>query len=136
MIKKAIIAALAATALVAGPAFAGDQHYRVVATDPKNNSRIQVPLGDRLVLRLEACESCGYSWKVMAKPNAAVIEYTKQLNSQRDPGCAAPCVGGTAHERFQFQSHGQGQTSVKLGYFPPGKHKPTKTKLLALDVTS
>ena len=135
MIKSSAAAALAVVALAAGPAFAGDQHYRVVATDPKNNARIEVPLGDRLVLRLEACESCGYSWKVMQKPDTAVIEYTKQLASQRDPGCSAPCVGGNAHERFQFQSHGQGQTTVKLGYFPPGKHKPAKTKLLDLAVT-
>lgn len=132
---KALVGAVLALAVSAGPAFAGDQHYRVVATDPKNNARIEVPLGDRLVLRLEACESCGYSWKVMQKPSAAVIAYSKQLKSQQDPGCSAPCTGGTAHERFQFQSKGQGQSTVKLGLFPPGKHKPAKTKLLNLAVT-
>lgn len=136
MIKASIAAAMCVVALAAGPAFAGDQHYRVVATDPKNNARIEVPLGDRLVLRLEDCTDCGYSWKILSKPNPAVIRYSKQLSSQPDSsGCKAPCVGGSVHVRYQFQSKGRGQTTVKLGYFPPGKHKPSKTKLLELAVT-
>lgn len=134
MIKASVAAAMCVVALAAGPAFAG-QHYRVVATDPKSHATIEVPLGDRLVLRLEDCASCGYTWKVMSRPNAAVMAYSKQLSSQPDSGCTAPCVGGTVHQRFQFQSKGRGQTTVKLGYFPPGKKKPSKTKLLNLDVT-
>jgi predicted secreted protein len=134
MFGKVVVVALAAV-FVAQPAFAGDQHYRVVATDPKNNARIEVPLGDRLVLRLDACESCGYSWKVVQKPNAAVVAFSRELRSQRDAGCSAPCAGGNAHERFLFQSHGQGETTVKLGYFGPGKHKPSRTKTLGLAVT-
>jgi predicted secreted protein len=134
MMKASVSAALAVVVLAAGPAFAGDQHYRVVATDPTNNSRIEVPLGDRLVLRLDACESCGFSWRIMQKPNAAVIEFSRQLKSQPEPTCQG-CVGGSVHERFQFQSKGHGQTSVELGYFGPAKTKPSKTKLLNLAVT-
>ncbi len=136
MLKASVTAALSVVVAAAGPAFAGDQHYRVVASDPKTNSRIEVPLGDRLLLRIKACESCGYSWRIVQKPNPAVIEYSRQLSSQQDPTCKG-CVGGTSHERFQFQSHGQGQTTVKLGYFPPGRdRKATKFKLLNLTVTS
>jgi len=135
MIKASVAAAMSVVALAAGPAFAG-QHYRVVATDPKSHATIEVPLGDRLVLRLEDCTDCGYSWKILSKPNSAVIVYSKQLNSQRDPGdCKPPCAGGSVHVRFQFQSKGQGETTVKLGYFPPGRSKPAKTKLLNLAVT-
>ena len=134
MIKASVAAAMTVVALTAGPAFAG-QHYTVVATDPKSHATIEVPNGDRLVLRLEDCADCGYTWKVMSKPNAAVIAYSKQLSSQQDPGCSSPCLGGTVHQRFRFQSKAVGQTTVKLGYFPPGKKKPSKTKLLNLDVT-
>ena len=96
MIKESMAAAMSVVALAAGPAFAGDQHYHVVVTDPKNNARIEVPLGDRLVLRLEDCTDCGYSWKILSKPNSAVIEFRKQLSSQPDrPACKAPCVGGS-----------------------------------------
>jgi predicted secreted protein len=119
------------TAAVAAP---GDQHYKVVATNPTSGSQIKVPLGDRLQLQLTACESCGYAWKVTKKPNAAVIAYVRQLSSVKQ-SCNG-CVGGNATERFLFQSKGVGVTTVALGYFPPGKSKPSKTLRLQLAVSS
>lgn len=132
MIKRALVAALAA-GLVAGPAFA-DQHYRVVASNPKSGATIKVPLGDELQLKLTACESCGFRWKIVKKPDAAVIAFDRRQKSVSQ--CTSPCTGGNATERWLFQSNAVGDTTVKLGYFGPGKSKPDKVKRLDLAVTS
>src|SRR4051794_7081826 len=133
MIQKALVAALVALGLVAGPALAGDQHYRVVATDPASGSKVVVPLGDDLVLLVKACEDCGYSWKLLKKPDPSVIAFDRRMSSQNP--CKSPCTGGTAYERFRFSSKGDGTTTVKLGYFGPGKSTPSKVKRLRLEVT-
>lgn len=132
MFKMPIAAVLVAT-LTAGPAFAG-QHYTVVASDPASGATIKIPDGDKLLLRLTACQSCGYQWKITRKPNSSVVVFDKQLTSISQ--CTAPCTGGNAIERFQFSSKSVGKTSVKLGYFGPGKSKPSKTKSLTLAVTA
>lgn len=132
MIKKAAAAALTVV-LVAGPAFAG-QHYRVVANNPKNGAKIEVPLGDQLQLKLTACESCGYRWKIMKKPNAAVIAFDKRQSSVSQ--CTSPCTGGNATERWLFDSAAVGSTVVKLGYFGPTSSSPTKTRRFQLAVVS
>lgn len=133
MIKKAAAAALIVVALVAGPAFAG-QHYRVVANNPKNGANVEVPLGDQLQLKLTACESCGYRWKIMKKPDAAVIAFDKRQSSVSQ--CTSPCTGGNATERWLFDSKSVGSTVVKLGYFGPSSSSPTKTRRLQLSVVS
>jgi predicted secreted protein len=133
MIKKSVAAALTFVALLAGPASAG-QHYRVVANNPKNGAKIEVPLGDRLELKLTACESCGYRWKITKKPDAAVIVFDKRLSSVSR--CTSPCTGGNATERWLFDSNAVGSTVVKLGYFGPSSDSPTKTRRLQLAVVS
>jgi len=132
MFKLPVVAVLAAV-LVAGPAFA-DQHYTVVASNPQSGATIKIPDGDELLLKLTACESCGYQWKITQKPNAAVVVFDKRLKSVSQ--CTAPCTGGNATERFQFSSKSVGSTTVKLGYFGPGKSKPSKVKRLDLAVTA
>ena len=131
-LPAAVAVALAAV-LVAGPAWAG-QHYTVVAGNPSNGATIKVPNGDQLQLKLTACESCGYQWKIIMKPDAGVIAFEKRQSSVSQ--CTSPCTGGNATERWLFQSKAVGTTVVKLGYFGPGKSKPSKTKSLSLAVTA
>ena len=132
MIKKAFVAALVVVSVAAGPAFAG-QHYRVVAKDPANGATIKVPLGDDLQLKLTACESCGFRWKIVKKPDATVIAFERRQSSVSQ--CTSPCTGGNATERWLFQSKSVGSTVVRLGYFGPGKSTPDKVKRLDLSVT-
>jgi predicted secreted protein len=131
---KSWCAALLVVGLTAGPALAGDQHYRVVATDPKNHSQVEVPLGDQLVLRLQRCGGCGYAWRVVHKPDASVIAYSREMSAQQDPSSCKNCAGVPEHQRFLFTSKGHGETTVKLGYFPPGRSKAQKFKVLTLHV--
>lgn len=132
-LAAALAVALGGSAVAAAPHAVAAQHYKVVATDPKDDARIVVPLADRLILRLTACDSCGYSWKITRKPDAAVIAFDKRLTSISQ--CAEPCTGGNALERFRFLSKAAGGTVVKFGYFGPGKSKPSKTLRLRLAVT-
>ena len=132
MVKLPAVAAMALV-MVAGPAFA-DQHYMVVASNPASGATIKIPNGDELLLKLTACESCGYHWKITQQPNSRVVVFDKQLKSVSQ--CTAPCTGGNATERFEFSSKSVGGTSVKLGYFGPGKSKPSKVKRLDLAVTA
>jgi len=129
---KASVAAALAVVLAAGPAF-GEQHYRVVAKNPNNGATIKVPLGDELQLKLTACESCGYRWKIVKKPDAAVIAFERRQSSVSS--CTSPCTGGNATERWLFQSKSVGSSVLKLGYFGPGSTKPDKVKQLDLAVT-
>jgi hypothetical protein len=133
VLVAAVVAALGATEVVGATLASARQHYRVVATDPKNHARIDVPLGDRLELRLKACEDCGFRWKFVKKPDSSVIAFDRRLSSRGS--CTPPCTGGNVHERFLFSSKAAGETTVKLGYFGPGKDKPTKVKPLRLAVT-
>ena len=126
-----LVTGLAALA-IAAPAF-GAQHYRVVAKDPKNGATVKVPLGDELQLKLTACESCGFHWKIMKKPDGSVIAFEKRQSSV--PQCTSPCTGGNATERWLVQSKSVGSSDVKLGYFGPSKSKPDKVKRLTLRVT-
>jgi predicted secreted protein len=132
MIKASLAAALAVVALAAGPALAGGQHYRVVANNPANGAKVEVPLGDDLQLKLTACESCGYRWKIIKKPDASVIAFEKRQSSISR--CTSPCTGGNATERWLFDSKAIGSTVVKLGYFGPSAGSPTKTRRLRLAV--
>jgi predicted secreted protein len=132
MIKASLAAALAVVALAAGPALAGGQHYRVVANNPANGAKVEVPLGDDLQLKLTACESCGYHWKIIKKPDASVIAFEKRQSSISR--CTSPCTGGNATERWLFDSKAIGSTVVKLGYFGPSAGSPTKTRRLRLAV--
>lgn len=131
--RRVVVVAVLMGSLVAGPAW-GTQHYTVVASNPKTGSTIEIPNGDALLLKLTACESCGYRWKVTQKPNAQVVAFNKQLSSISQ--CKSPCTGGNATERFQFSSKSVGTATVKLGYFGPANSKPSKTLKLALDVIS
>jgi predicted secreted protein len=119
--------------LLGGPAFAG-QHYRVVASNPANGATVKVPVGDELQLKLTACESCGFRWKIVKKPDASVIAFDRRQKSVSQ--CSGGCVGGNATERWLFDSKSVGTTTVKLGYFGPGKSKPDKVKRLDLAVTA
>lgn len=135
MIKKSVAVALTLVALIAGPAFAG-QHYRVVASNPKNGAEIEVPLGDDLQLKLTAAEDGGYHWDILKKPNAAVIAFEKQQSSVNHCSPKPNCVGGSSTERWLFDSLAVGSTVVKLGYFGPGAKSPSKTRRLHLTVIS
>jgi predicted secreted protein len=130
-VVKAPLAAAIAVVVVASPALAG-QHYRVVANNPKGGAKIEVPLGDELQLKLTACESCGYHWKIIKRPNASVIAFEKRQSSV--PQCTQPCAGGNATERWLFDSKAIGSTVVKLGYYAPNAASPTKTRRLQLAV--
>jgi hypothetical protein len=92
----------------------------------------------RLEIKLSECRgSCGYSWKTTVKPDPKVLTRRPQGHS-KPPACAdptQPCpVGGSTSTLFRYVGKAAGRTTLRLGYFGPGKAKPSKTFRLTVRV--
>lgn len=104
----------------------------VVVKDVASGSTIVTHRGDRLVVKLTACETCGYRWKITNRPDPQVEPFLERRPSVQQ--CESPCTGGNAVERFVFAARHSGRTSVTFGYFGPGKDTPSETRHLRLVV--
>lgn len=121
------LTAIAATALLATTAAAcGDsdpepQTYERTAED--DGSRIALQQGDRLVITLEECVGCGYSWQVMGDLDPAVLELADDEVAEpedREPGM----TGGETTHVFTFEAQDEGEGTLAIGYVPPGDDAP------------
>lgn len=114
-----------ATSTAAGaPASVWAAPTRVVA-DPRNGHHVVVHRGTTVDLMLTACEDCGYSWNVSARPVPSVVRYVSRASTGSGV-CPTPCVGGNAVEHFLFTAAGYGETSVRLAYRGPGSTGVTR----------
>src|SRR5947209_19572695 len=67
-----------------------------IVSDPHNGHHIVVHRGDSVQVTLVACETCGYSWDITARPSSAVASAVGRA-STRDAVCyPGPCAGGNA----------------------------------------
>jgi hypothetical protein len=98
----------------------------------------------RLQIKLSECRgSCGYAWKTTVKPDPKVLTRRPQGHS-KPPACpdpdpnspsAEPCtVGGSTSTLFRYEGKAAGGTTLRLGYFGPGKSKPSKSFRLTVRV--
>jgi hypothetical protein len=90
----------------------------------------------RVEIKLSECRSsCGYTWKTISKPDPEVLTRLPQIHSE-PPACSVPpCpVGGNTTTRFRYAGNARGRTTLRLGYFGPGKSKPSKTFELTVRV--
>lgn len=91
---------------------------RIVAS-PHNGRHIVMHRDSTVEVMLSACETCGFQWEVLQRPNPAVARFTG-LASTGTPACVpTPCVGGNSNEFVFFAAKGFGQTTVRLGYRSP-----------------
>jgi predicted secreted protein len=103
-----------------------------VVVSPHNGRHIVMHRGSRVEVMLSACETCGFSWRVTQRPNAAVARFTG-LASTGAPACVpSPCVGGNSNEFVSFAATGFGQTTVRLVYRRP--FEPTLARTLTLEL--
>jgi hypothetical protein len=82
----------------------------------------------RLQIKLSECRaSCGYTWKTIAKPDPKVLTRLPQIHSEPPTCSEPPCpVGGSTTTLFRYVGKARGRTTLRLGYFGPGKSKPSK----------
>ncbi len=98
----------------------------LVLTSSDNGAHASLQVGDIIEIQLSACESCGYHWGAISPaPNSAVLGYQGETTRNQSGGSGQ--VGGNVTEVFQFQAVGTGNTTVNLGYFPPGSATPSNT---------
>ena len=94
-------------------------------TSKDNGKTITIAKSQQLHLELSECGSCGYSWKTTAKPDPQVL--SRRPNVHKDQTCEPPCTGGSDTVVFRYTGKATGRTTIRLGYFAPGKSKSSKT---------
>jgi hypothetical protein len=110
-----------------------------VADGDGNDTRSATPTVGQLVLvDLETCGGCGYSWTVDTAPSPATA--TQETVSQPPSPSAAPTngpplVGRPTTTRLAFQARAAGETSVSIGYHGPGGGPAERTVVMTLTVT-
>jgi len=117
----AVVAVFAPGTAVAAPtSFASSTSAptRVVA-NPHNGRHIVMHRDSRVELMLTACETCGFQWEVLQRPNAAVAQFLGLASTGTGACVPSPCVGGNSNEFVLFAARGFGQTTVRLGYRSP-----------------
>jgi len=102
--------ALPLAALAVAVAHAAPPAKPVTATEMQNNTRITVPPGGALVVRLESNVTTGYSWAIGKNDPAALKPLGKPV--YEGPKKAMPGTGG--HQLFRFQAAGADGTDATL----------------------
>jgi predicted secreted protein len=90
-------------------------------------------VGDVFNVALEQCIGCGYTWQLVAEPDAAVVELLTETDTggpEEEGG-----LGGEGEHVFHFEATGAGTTAVDLGYFPPGQSEPEERYTLTVEVS-
>jgi hypothetical protein len=82
-----------------------------------------------LRIKLDECRgSCGYTWKPTIKPDPAVLKRRRTIRwEQACPPQPQPCpVGRPETVTFRYVGKAAGRTKLRLGYFGPGKDRPSE----------
>jgi inhibitor of cysteine peptidase len=77
-----------------------------------NGQNVQLRPGDELSVTLESNASTGFSWKLVGKPDAAVLE----LVGSDYIAATTDLLGAPGQEVWRFKAVASGQTTLKLSY--------------------
>ena len=116
-------------ALAAAPARAAPPPKVLDSGD--SGQTVTLAKGQHLRIELSVCYSCGYHWETRKAPSRRVLRRLKQRTSG---GCKPPCTGGSAVTKFRYAARARGDTSLRLGYIPPGSSTPAQTFRLRIKV--
>jgi|SRR3954447_24500679 predicted secreted protein len=92
-------------------------------TRADNGKTVTIAEHQALRIELSECGSCGYAWRTIATPDPKVL--TRRPNLHKRPTCQPPCTGGTSTTVFRYTGKATGRTTLRLGYFGPGRPKPS-----------
>lgn len=103
----------------------------LVLTAADNGTTAEVVVGEAVDVQLHGNPSTGYSWSVSELAGGAVLTngpavYTPDLGGG---------VGGGGTFEFPFLAVAVGETTVALGYRPPGGGPPVQTFSLTIQVS-
>lgn len=111
---RVLVGALLAVGLAA-PASAVTGQDKVVR-QKDNGTAVSLAAGEKLTVRLKECAPCGYAWRGVAKPDAAVL---KRISSRYIDPPDDGTVGGPGTRVIVFRGVGHGSTLVGLRYVGP-----------------
>jgi predicted secreted protein len=113
-----VCVALTLATSLAVPAVAAVPRDRVVRKADSGKTIDLVP-GQRLVIRLSECASCGYSWPAATKPNALVLRFVSSSVVRPPGGGAGHAVGGNVTRVLVYRAGSKGATSLARIYRAP-----------------
>ena len=93
---------------------------------------IDTQVGKEFKLVLESNPTTGYHWEVVGELDKSLVELTS-----RDYKAAEPqTIGSGGVDIWTFKAVGAGETTVKLGYFPPSNQvvDPDKTETFTVKI--
>jgi inhibitor of cysteine peptidase len=131
-LAAAIVSALlAACSLPSQPEPTAKMDSVVVAPDPPGG-RIELALGQELVVRLPGNPSTGYRWSLAAAP-AGPLEATGSPAFERAQ--TASQVGAGGHEVWKFKSIQKGQDALRFEYRRPWEKDVPAAQTASYQVT-
>lgn len=85
-----------------------------ILTVADTEKKIDLTVGQSLVIDLESNASTGYRWNLVGQPQEAVLKLIR--SDYREPQTQGDMTGVPGQETWQFQAIGRGTTTVKLAY--------------------
>ena len=125
--------------LLAAVSFAHAAPAPKTVTESASGRTVTIAPHQLLRVKLDECDTCGFSWETTLKPDPAVLAHRKTIRTSRPPcpvreGQVCP-VGGGETTYFRYVGNGPGSTRLRLGYFGPGRPaKPTQSFRLTVRV--
>lgn len=104
----------------------------------QNGQTVVLHVGDTLVISLDGCGGCGYSWQMTGKPNPVVLTYegeqTTTASTTSTTAGQPPMVGLPVTYTWTFKAVGAHTTGFIAQYYPPGRNTPAQTYAVQLTV--
>lgn len=100
------------------------------AVEPLNISEpgktIEVAAGDEFKIIIESNPSTGYHWDLVGALDESIVQYVSRDYRADEP--VMPGSGG--RDVWVFKAVAAGETTITLGYFPPGVDGPAVQEVM------
>lgn len=106
-------------------------------TAAQNGQTVALRVGDDLVVSLDGCGGCGYTWRMTGQPSTVVFSYEgEQTTTPTTAAGSSSTAGPPASYSWTFKAVAAHTTRFTAGYFPPGSGgAPTQSFDVTLTVS-
>lgn len=109
----------------------------VNVTAAQDGQTVVLGIGDDLVVSLDGCGGCGYTWRMTGQPSTVVFSYEgEQTTTPTTAAGSSPMAGQAVAYSWTFKAVSAHTTRFTAGYFPPGSGSaPTQSFDVTLAVS-
>jgi inhibitor of cysteine peptidase len=119
MKKRLIIFSIAVLALTACSGSSTESPANgLVISDP--GKTIEVAAGNEFKIVIESNPSTGYHWELVGELDGGILQFVSKDYRANEP--VMPGSGGV--DVWTFHAVAAGETTITLGYYPPGQGEP------------